>query len=298
MVTFHEKQRTQTKNEKWPLRTRLIAAIGAAAAMATLGACSKTGAVNVDNAGNVVTTVTLNEDGTVSDGTKVGQTEILTSDINHDGKVNKDDVKELKDPLDTEKFTPAELVSIYGADFDKWRQEVYDVLVRDSKFNAEQLAIISVPSLDVPKSQWTDQMILNSTTLDIADTGMQDKPMVGAQMLPTVYSSSIGNFNRIRNKIIDENNKMTTLNVWKAGQPNPKPQNGTFMSVEGLSDNARIIYGEAVLEDNASGKDYVGEINYVVDLQVGSDGKTQMWRIVAAFDNGPAIQLAIAGLNK
>lgn len=297
MVTFHEKQRTQTKNEKWPLRTRLIAAIGAAAAMATLGACSKTGAVNVDNAGNVVTTVTLNEDGTVSDGTKVGQTEILTSDINHDGKVNKDDVKELKDPLDTEKFTPAELVNIYGADFDSWRQDTYNLLVKNARLDAKQLEILSVPSLDTPKEQWSDQMILNAITLDVADAGMQTTPVEGAQMLPAVYSNTIANFNRIRNKMIDEDNRLVTLNVWKAGLPNPKPQNGTFMSISGLSENARIVYGEPIVNENESGK-YDPEINYVVDLQIGSDGKTKLWRVVAALDNGAAVQLAIANLNK
>lgn len=38
------------------------------------------------------------------------------------------------------------------------------------------------------------------------------------------------------------------------------------MGITGLSDNARIIYGEPVLNENETGK-YDPEINYVVDLQ-------------------------------
>lgn len=221
--------------------------------------------MGVDEHDNVVARITLNEDGTVSDGTgsNGGEAANPTYDLNNDGKMTRDDVKLLKNPMDTENFAAADLVSIYGPDFDQWRTDTFNLLVKNSRLNARQLEILTVPSLDVPKEQWTDQMILNAITLDVADCGMQTVPVEGAEMLPTVYSNTVSNFGRIRDKMLDSTNRLVTLNVWKAGLPNPKPRNGRFMDITGLSDNARIIYGEPVLNENETGK-YDPEINYVV----------------------------------
>lgn len=185
-------------------------------------ACSKAPAVGVDEHDNVVARITLNEDGTVSDGTgsNGGEAANPTYDLNNEGKMTRDDVKLLKNPMDTENFAAADLVSIYGPDFDQWRTDTFNLLVKNSRLNARQLEILTVPSLDVPKEQWTDQMILNAITLDVADCGMQTVPVEGAEMLPTVYSNTVSNFGRIRDKMLDSTNRLVTLNVWKAGLPN------------------------------------------------------------------------------
>lgn len=267
-------------NEFWtPLKKGVV--IGAAA-VSLLGIGAKVGhdaiatpkpvetSQDTDAPATTYAPADLNHDGRISE----------LEEIRADGTVTKDELNSLSDPTQTEFIDPADLATAYAEDFDNWRQQTIDILDKKGWLTAEQKAVIAeMPNTLIPKDEWSDQMVVNAISLDIADSMIQEPQDLGVRMLPTVLDPEAPSFNEVRGDI----GKYVTLNILKT-DVSRKPQTGEFMGITELTPNARVIAADHVINDSATGDVDHPHVITLVDLQSGEDGTSQTWRELGSWN--------------
>ena len=210
-----------------------------------------------------------------------------------DGTVTAEELNTLPDPTQTEFVDPADLVSVYANDFDAWRQQTKDILIKKGWLTNEQLAVLAeMPDAALPKEQWTDQMVLNAISLDIADSMIQEPRELGVRMLPTVLDPETPSFAEVREDI----GEYVTVNILKTDL-SEKPRGSEFMGITELSPNARVIIADYVRDRDAAGSVEHSRVILLVDLEEGKDNSSQTWRELGAWDSyDPSAQAAFREL--
>lgn len=232
-----------------------------------------------------------NHDGVIDEVEKIYADGVVTKD-------EKDTISSFSNPGDASRIAPADLVTVYGGDFDSWRPQAYSYI--STLLTDEQKKILNQGKLPtVPKSEWDQQSISNQITLDIADMTIQDDRHLGQVMLPTVLDTRTPGYNDVFSNAEGGTTKPNpTIAVYEVAPSSyPKPR-GSFMGVEGLSEDSQLIGGTYV--ENGTGRDGASTKNIVmlVDLVKSPDGKSENWRKVGFWDsNDPRLKAAVADIQ-
>lgn len=79
----------------------------------------------------------------------------------------------------------------YGSDFDAWRQQTYDILLKQNYITSTHRFVTVATG---PKDAYGSQDILNQVALDVADASLQVPIVNGERMLSLVEDPKLGNY--------------------------------------------------------------------------------------------------------
>jgi hypothetical protein len=216
-------------------------------------------------------------------------------DTNHNGHIDKDEFLAMPDPTDAQHAEPGDLTEAFSKDFDGWRRTEFDNLNNNGLLNEEQLKVLSVPSSNIPKEQWDNQMIVNGLTLDIADAVAQSPASLGYLMLPAVEDPGVWHYGGDEGHIGTD---AAIINVYKAAPDVITLKKNTFMGVPINPKTARVILGTLVRNEKYTDKNQADQVWMLVDLQTGTDGTSKQYRLKGEWnaygDDNTAIQVELS----
>lgn len=196
----------------------------------------------------------------------------MKGDQNGDDILSKEELHAM-DPYDVANVAPSILADAYTSDFDNWRQDTYNILVKNNGLTSDQLSVVSVPT--GPKTDYTDQQVMNQVTLDITDANIQEIPADGQRMLPLVFNRDSGGFDEAMT--LTASQETTVMNAYRQisdSIPHPKE---SFNGVD-LSDYVQSRVVRRVLLPNNENAMGIEEIA-LFGLVQGKSG-AQEWQLV------------------
>jgi len=219
----------------------------------------------------------------------------IQGDTDKDGALSKSEIQALDPIVDREAVKSVDvksLLSAYASDLDSWRADTYAIMER-RYMNDAQKDVVSVP-IEQDKRLYSDQDVINSITIDLADMSVQTKnPTEGQRMLPLILDRNSAGFDEFYNKITDPS---IIIDVNKhTGKQIPKPT-GSFMGHD-LSDvaDARVIEWENVPGDyEPDATNFTRYALYVLNEKNGESS----WQLINKWSpDQPGLQEAIDALN-
>lgn len=184
------------------------------------------------------------------------------------------------------------LLSAYGSDLDSWRLDTFNYM-KEHFLNAEQEKVLSMPPSG-DKILYSNQDVINSVSIDLADASIQKIPEEGQRILPLIVNKNCPGFETYFNSVHQEG---ITININKdLGEQIPKPTE-TFMGhdISNASD-ARIIKWEN-LPTEGQEVDYEYQ-RYALYVLNEHDGESS-WQLVDKWSTDRQdINNAIRSLNQ
>lgn len=206
-------------------------------------------------------------------------------DTNDSGAHRKDQIKAM-DPNAAATLDPAELTATFAGDFDRYRAQVYGTLLK-TDLTAEQRGYLSVPPTTNDKSTWTDQQVVNAVTLDVADATLEEDLNTGKVELAAVLDPQCGGFQAIRDGMRPNGQFVANVDIYKVGNPEPRPKHNTFLHVP-IGPNARLIFQSPVPGPGRSG----GPSQYALYDLIQSNGASN-WKMLRRWTADAEMQATV-----
>lgn len=215
----------------------------------------------------------INRDGHVSDLEKAQQ----------DGVVTKDEL-DVMAPGKIAEIDPSILLGAYAADFEKWRQPIYDMVTTKSNLTQDQRNVLYVPT--GPKESYSDQDVMNQVSLDLMRASSEEDKEQAERLLPLPYSAEMVEFGKDVTAIQTSTGALTLVEINRqVGEPLPHPEE-SFNGVD-LSQyiQARVIKRELVPGPNDPNGSFT-EYGLYGLLKNGENEEWQLLRRWLPGDNG------------
>lgn len=179
------------------------------------------------------------------------------------------------------------LLAKHSKNLDEWREGTLDIISNSTSENApstEERAVLALPR-DVPKSEYTDQEVINSVTLDIADASLQgfteEEKARGVDMLRLVVSeSSKKHFENLKDSI--ERGAGTIIASYTTLGESLTVPSGQFMNaIIEPGQEARLIHQHKNPGSQAHERKEFDEHGLYVLI---SDGTLEHWQLAGRYD--------------
>lgn len=218
----------------------------------------------------------------------------IAGDQNGDGFLSKDELHGMA-PDAVAKVDPKLLASAYASDFDAWRQDTLIIQMKHGNLSDETLAVIGSPeSLPTgPKSEYTDQQVLNQVSLDETDASIQEDLIDGKRMMPLPINPESGGFEDSVNHLTPGNGAVLNYHR-QVGESLPRPEasfNGVNLRQYA---QARVIKQE-LLRNNRSTSETFTEYGL---YGLVKNGESEEWQLVRRWSLSGTAALAVADLIK
>lgn len=219
----------------------------------------------------------------------------LEGDLDFDGVVTSEEYDQM-DPKEYAKKVPERSrVQDVAGNLYKYMPGSWDIMKQDN-LNANERAVMSMPDLNAPRSEWTDQDYLNYYSIAlglISNQGSQQQQIAeGQRALSVVMSPQNNNFDSTMQSIATSNGIRNVFKAESSAYTGIELRPGTSIGEHTVTgEGGRLVLSTFVSQENSDKPSYMLFVNR-------SDQQGRIVSILAEVYSANAPQLAGISLSK